>query len=97
MFTHKQIWAGIDAVAEAKGLSVSALAKKAGLDASALNLSKRVSHDGHMRWPSTETLSRVLMAADMDLNAFADIVAMRSEKRTLALSRLPNIPDHPVR
>ena len=74
MFTHKQIWAAIDAIAEARGLSVSALAKKAGLDASALNLSKRVSPDGHMRWPSTETLSRILAAADMDLRALADIV-----------------------
>ena len=79
MFTHAQLWAAIDAIAEARGLSVSALAKKAGLDASALNLSKRVSPDGHMRWPSTETLSRILAAADMDLRALADIIDALSE------------------
>jgi DNA-binding phage protein len=74
MFTHAQLWAAIDAIAEAQGLSVSALAKKAGLNATALGFSKRVSPDGHIRWPSTETLSRVLAAADMDLRALADIV-----------------------
>ena len=74
MFTHAQLWAAIDAIAEARGLSVSGLARKAGLDASALNLSKRVGPDGHMRWPSTESLSRILAAADMDFRALADIV-----------------------
>ena len=97
MFTHKQIWAAIDAVAEARGLSVSALAKKAGLNASALNLSKRVGPDGHMRWPSTETLSRVLMAAGMDLKALADIVDTMSDQRALAFSRSSTIPDRQVR
>ena len=82
MFTHAQLWAAIDAIAEARGLSVSALAKKAGLDTSALNLSKRVSPDGHMRWPSTESLSRILAAADMDLRALAGIVdALARESR----------------
>ena len=57
MLTHAQLWAAIDAIAEAQGLSVSALAKKAGLDASALNHSKRVSPDGHLRWPSTERMT----------------------------------------
>lgn len=97
MFTHKQIWAAIDAVAGARGLSVSALAKKAGLDASALNPSKRVGPDGHMRWPSTETLSRVLMAAGMDLKALADIVDTISDQRSLALRRLSITPDHQIR
>ena len=32
MFTHKQVWGALDALAAKHGLSVSALAKKAGLD-----------------------------------------------------------------
>jgi phage repressor protein C with HTH and peptisase S24 domain len=74
MFTHTQIWAAIDGIAEARGMSVSALAKRAGLNATAFNRSKRVGRDGHMRWPSTETLSRILTVADMDLRALADIM-----------------------
>ena len=82
MFTHAQLWAAIDAIAEARGAIGFHSGEKAGLDTSALNLSKRVSPDGHMRWPSTESLSRILAAADMDLRALADIVdALARESR----------------
>jgi phage repressor protein C with HTH and peptisase S24 domain len=74
MFTHTQIWAAIDAIAENQGISVSALARKAGLDPTAFNRSKRVGRDGRAHWPSTETLSRVLTVAGMDLRALADII-----------------------
>ena len=53
MLTHKQIWAAFDGIAEAQGISVSALSKRAGLDATAFNPSKRISqaavNDGHPR------------------------------------------------
>ena len=32
MFTHKQVWAAIDTIAERYGFSASGLAKKSGLD-----------------------------------------------------------------
>jgi phage repressor protein C with HTH and peptisase S24 domain len=74
MFTHKQIWAAIDVIAEAQGMSVSALAKSAGLDATTFNRSKRLSSHGRERWPSTESLAKVLKAANLDLRALADII-----------------------
>jgi phage repressor protein C with HTH and peptisase S24 domain len=74
MFTHDQIWAAFDAIAEARGLSISALAKSAGLDATSFNPSKRVSMGGRDRWPSTETLSKILKVTDMDLRDFADVI-----------------------
>jgi phage repressor protein C with HTH and peptisase S24 domain len=74
MFPHKQIWAAFDAIAEAGRISVSALSKRAGLDAAAFNPSKRFSRSGRERWPSTETLSKVLSAAGMDLRSLADII-----------------------
>lgn len=46
MFTHAQIWAAIDPIAEAQEVSVSALAQRAGLDATAFNRPKRVGPDG---------------------------------------------------
>lgn len=60
MFTHDQIWTGLDRLASAFGYSPSGLAKKAGLDATSFNKSKRISPDGKPRWPSTESISKVL-------------------------------------
>ena len=60
MFTHTSIWTAIDRLAQAFGYSTSGLAKKAGLDPTTFNKSKRIGPDGKPRWPSTESLSLVL-------------------------------------
>ena len=75
MLTHGQIWAGIDALAARLGVSPSALAKRAGLDPTSFNRSKRLSTDPfpRPRWPSTESLAKVLQAAGVD---FADFAAL---------------------
>lgn len=70
MLSHRAIWEGIDALARRHGHSVSALAKLAGLDATAFNVSKRVSKDGRERWPSTESLSKVLEATGESFDSF---------------------------
>jgi phage repressor protein C with HTH and peptisase S24 domain len=73
MFSHTDIWAAIDRLAEANGLSASGLAKRAGLDATTFNKSKRIMLDGRERWPSTESLAKVLNATG---TSFAEFVAM---------------------
>jgi phage repressor protein C with HTH and peptisase S24 domain len=70
MLTHRAIWDGIDALARRHGHSVSALAKLAGLDATAFNVSKRISKDGRERWPSTESLSKILDATGESFGSF---------------------------
>lgn len=70
MLSHRALWDGIDALAQRHGLSVSALAKVAGLDATAFNVSKRVSKDGRERWPSTESISKVLDATGETMDSF---------------------------
>lgn len=60
MFTHDEIWHAIDRLAAAHGYSASGLAKKAGLDPTTFNKSKRVSADGKPRWPSTESVAKIL-------------------------------------
>jgi phage repressor protein C with HTH and peptisase S24 domain len=70
MFTHRAIWDGLDALAKRHGLSVSALAKLAGLDATAFNVSKRISKDGRERWPSTESIAKVLDATGESFDNF---------------------------
>ena len=70
MLSHRAIWDGIDALARRHGHSVSALAKLAGLDATAFNVSKRVSKDGRERWPSTESISKILDATGESFETF---------------------------
>lgn len=76
MLTHRTIWEALDALAERHGLSVSGLAKLAGLDATAFNPSKRISKDGRERWPSTESIAKVLEATNESFDTMmASIVA----------------------
>jgi len=70
MLSHRDIWNAIDAVAERHGLSASGLARLAGLDATAFNKSKRVSKDGRERWPSTESVAKILEATGETFDAF---------------------------
>lgn len=70
MLTHDAIWDAIDALAKRHGLTVSALARLAGLDATAFNKSKRVSKDGRDRWPSTESIAKVLEATGESFDQF---------------------------
>ncbi|MDH3195950.1 MAG: helix-turn-helix transcriptional regulator [Hyphomicrobiales bacterium] len=70
MLKHETIWAAIDALAERNGLTPSALARKAGLDPTAFNPSKRRSADGRARWPSTESIAKVLTATGASLEEF---------------------------
>jgi phage repressor protein C with HTH and peptisase S24 domain len=70
MLSHRTVWEGIDAIARRHGLSTSALAKLAGLDATAFNVSKRISKDGRQRWPSTESISKILEATGETFDTF---------------------------
>jgi len=82
MWRHESVWAAIDALAARHELSTSALAKKAGLDATAFNPSKRYSSDGRPRWPSTESISKVLTATGETLEGFVGL-AKAKEKNAL--------------
>lgn len=77
MITHKQVWDAIDALAARHGVSASALAKRAGLDATTFNRSKRISASGHMRWPTMESISRVLDCTGTSPQEFASMLSGR--------------------
>ncbi|WP_024279672.1 MULTISPECIES: helix-turn-helix transcriptional regulator [unclassified Xanthobacter] len=62
MLTHGKIWRAVDELAEQHGLSTSGLARRAGLDPTTFNRSKRVTIDGRPRWPSTESIAKALAA-----------------------------------
>ena len=77
MFSHKQVWAAIDTIAERYGFSASGLAKKSGLDPTSFNPSKRNGPDGRPRWPTTESLANLLEASGASLEEFTDLLTGR--------------------
>jgi phage repressor protein C with HTH and peptisase S24 domain len=77
MLSHEQIWTAIDRLAERHGYSPSGLARRSGLDATSFNRSKRVGADGRKRWPSTESVSKVLAATGASLDEFLRLIEAR--------------------
>jgi phage repressor protein C with HTH and peptisase S24 domain len=74
MLTHAQVWTALDRLAAAAGLSPSGLAKKSGLDPTTFNKSKRITRDGRLRWPSTESLAKALAATGTSIGAFVQLM-----------------------
>src|SRR5262245_10077429 len=74
MLTHTDIWNAIDRLAARAGLSASGLAKKAGLDPTTFNKSKRVTPEGRSRWPSTESIAKSLAATGIPLDGFVALI-----------------------
>ena len=73
--SHAKLWKALDALARREGLSASGLALRAGLDATSFNPSKRFGPGDppRPRWPSTESLTRILEATRLSLGEFADL------------------------
>ncbi|MDE1939663.1 MAG: helix-turn-helix transcriptional regulator [Alphaproteobacteria bacterium] len=81
MLTHKQIWSALDALAAKNRLSPSGLAKLAGLDPTTFNKSKRGAPTGKLRWPSTESISKVLAATGASLEEFVSLISQEGGAR----------------
>lgn len=71
---HEDIWRALDTLAAEHGMSTSGLARRAGLDPTTFNLSKRRMPDGRARWPSTESIAKVLRATGTELAEFTALV-----------------------
>jgi len=89
MLKHTEIWRAIERLAAAKGLSVSGLAKAGGLDPTTFNRSKRTTIDGKLRWPSTESIAKVLEATGTTLGEFVGLIGAQSS--SALLQRVPVI------
>lgn len=72
--THTQIWTALDRLAEKAEMSASGLAKRAGLDPTTFNKSKRVTVDGRERWPSTESVAKALAAVNISIDTFVGLI-----------------------
>lgn len=88
MLKHEQIWHAIDALAARHGLSASGLARRAGLDPTTFNRSKRLTPDNRQRWPSTESIAKILLATQETLDTFVSLISVQE---ALSGLRLPAI------
>ncbi len=75
MLSHAQIWAALDRLAARSGLTASGLAKRAGLDPTTFNKSKRITPDGRARWPSTESVAKSLDATSTTVDDFVTLIS----------------------
>ncbi|WP_374596770.1 helix-turn-helix transcriptional regulator [Brevundimonas sp.] len=80
--SHSQLWSAIDGLARREGLTASGLARRAGLDATSFNPSKRFGPGDppRPRWPSTESLTRILQATGVSLSDFATLARDATER-----------------
>lgn len=88
MLKHHDIWRAIDELAAQYGFSPSGLAREAGLDATTFNLSKRTGDGGKKRWPSTESVSKILEVTGASFMEFAALVAKTNFKNKLSVISL---------
>ena len=80
MLTHDQVWRGVDRLALRNELSASGLAKRAGLDPTTFNKSKRITKEGKLRWPSTESVAKILEATQTSMMDFVRLIDGNGEK-----------------
>jgi len=85
MLTHAQIWTALDRLASRSGLSASGLAKRAGLDPTTFNRSKRITPDGRARWPSTESIAKALAATGTNVDTFVELITDKSHRPSHAV------------
>ncbi len=91
---HEDIWRAIDTLAAEHGLSPSGLARRAGLDPTSFNQSKRSAADGKLRWPSSESLAKILAATGARLEDFTALVSgarAMPERAAKGRTRIPLI------
>jgi phage repressor protein C with HTH and peptisase S24 domain len=86
---HEDIWRALDTLAAENGLSPSGLAKRAGLDSTTFNPSKRKMPDGRSRWPSTESVAKVLDATGATLEDFTSLVSGARALKSGTTTRSP--------
>jgi hypothetical protein len=70
---HAAIWAAIDDIAASRAMSPSRLSILSGCDPTAFNPSKRVKGE-ELRWPSMETIAKVLALAEITYAEFGALV-----------------------
>lgn len=79
---YENVWDAVDKLAQKHGLSPSGLAKRAGLDATTFNKSKRIRPDGKKRWPSLDSINRLLEIFNISFEQFYALSSGNEDKET---------------
>jgi phage repressor protein C with HTH and peptisase S24 domain len=83
------IWLGIDHLADQVGVSPARLARMAGLDQAVFSAGRRRKPNGDLRWPSMESLAKVLEVAGVSLGDFVNY--MHGNPATRSGFKLPTL------
>ena len=73
--THEELWNAIVKLAAERHMSCSGLARFSGLDPTIFNKSKRWSKYGQPRWPSTNSIAKILNSTGKTLHDFIKCIA----------------------
>lgn len=90
---YETVWSAVDNLAKNLGMTPSGLAKKSGLDSTTFNRSKRVRPDGKRRWPSLDSINKVLEYCNISFEEFynyGDNCDGHSNIQTIPFARLSN-------
>lgn len=79
--THEEIWHAIELFAKERNMSCSGLAKRSGLDPTTFNKSKRSSVYGQPRWPSTNSIAKILASTGATLTDFTKFIPSGNTER----------------
>ncbi|MFV0627150.1 MAG: hypothetical protein ACK5N8_07365 [Alphaproteobacteria bacterium] len=86
---HEIIWDAVDNLAKKNNLSPSGLAKKAGLDSTTFNKSKRKRPDGKNRFPSLESIQKIIEACNVSFEEFYNL--SKKKEKEVSPSNIPYI------
>ena len=89
MLSHARIWSAIDQLAEKQRADAVGARPRAGLDATTFNRSKRIAADGRPRWPSTESIAKILEATGTEIGAFLGFEEPPADRRLGAFRHVP--------
>ncbi len=84
MITHQDIWRTIDAVADKNNITPSRMAINCGLDSTTFNKSKRLDNYGKTRWPSSETIAKILNRHNLSMTEFGCLCDKCADERERA-------------
>ncbi len=79
MITNTMFWSAIDGLAASRKISCSRMARISGIDATALNKSKRTGTGGRQYWMSVGTLIKILDATHTEWAEFAKFFPQNSK------------------
>jgi phage repressor protein C with HTH and peptisase S24 domain len=96
---QEDVWRGIDLLADEVGVTPARLARMAGLDQAVFSAGRRRRADGSLRWPSMDSIAKVLKVAEISMGDFVNY--MHGDPGTRAAFNLPSLPmteaDDPAR